>query len=186
MSQLPLWISSAMVLLGIFRLGVDRESPLRRTLLRPAVLGLLSAVLLLVAAGGAVRWPYLLVALTALVGIWEGYAGAYGSLRGSRTRRSAARQVQVCATWLAGVLLNLSVLNISFQQLHPGTFQWRGEPASLLDVAYLTLLTFTSSGYGDVLPGTATGKLLAMLTSGAGLVYATILCTALLGSLRED
>jgi hypothetical protein len=185
-SQLPLWLSSAGLVLGVFGLGIDPGSPLRRTLLRPPVLALLSILVMVVASGETARWPYTLIGMAALLGIWEGYAGAYRSLRTGPGRRSPMRQVQVCAIWLAGALLNLTLLNMSFQHLYPGTFEWRGGPASPLDVAYLTLLTFASSGYGDVLPGTVTGKLLSMVTSAAGLIYATILFTALFQALRED
>jgi len=65
-------------------------------------------------------------------------------------------------------------------------FEWRGLPASALDVAYFTLLTFASGGYGDVLPTRPLGKLLAMLTSLSGLLFATILFAALFHRLRSE
>jgi hypothetical protein len=185
-SQLAVWFSAGALLVGIFWLGIDVDGPLIRALLRPTVLAGLSTVLMVVGAGEPLRWPYGLVAMAALLGVLESYAGAYGALVSGGIGRRPAQQVQVCAAWLVGVLANLVLLNMAIQTLYPLTFIWRSGPASLLDVAYVTLLTFASGGYGDVLPQTLTGKVLAMFTSAAGLLYATILFTALFQAMRED
>lgn len=186
MGTMTLVICGAGLVLGIFRLGVGLHRPLLRALVRPAVAAGLGALLMLMAGGEPHRWPYSLVAATAVLGVWEAYAGVYGTLRAAGVRGSPVRQVQVCAIWLSAVLTNLTLLNMAVQSLFPATFAWRGAPASMLDVAYLTLLTFASGGYGDVVPMTVAGKLLSMLTSLAGLLYATILFTALFQTLRED
>lgn len=186
MSHLAVYISALALLAGIVWLGVDVSSPLVRALLRPIVLALLGLLLMVVTYGEPLRWPYGLVAMAGLLGVWESYAGIYGTLRIELTGRRPIQAVQVCAVWLAGVMTNLTLLNTAFQLLYPGTFQWRGEPATLLDMTYLTLLTFASSGYGDVLPVTPAGKVLTILTSMAGLLFATILFTALFQALRED
>ena len=117
---------------------------------------------------------------------WEAYAGAYQMLGATDLKRKPVQQVQICAAWLGNALLNLIMLNLAAFLAFPQTYQWRGEQASLLDVAYLTMLTFASGGYGDVLPATTLGKLLVMLTSFSGLIYATILFAALFHTLRED
>jgi hypothetical protein len=186
MSEAAVWVSGGALVMGIVWLGVDVSGPLMRALVRPAVLAGLATLLLIVNGGIPMRWPYMLIALAAALGVWESYAGAYGTLGMEGVRRSPRQQVQVCAAWLVGVIANLTLLNMAFQRLDPATFHAKGEPAGLLDVAYLTLLTFASGGYGDVMPQTVAGKVLSMVTSLGGLLYATILFTALFQALREE
>lgn len=186
MSQIAVYLSSMALLAGVIWLGVDVSSPLVRTLLRPLLLALLGTLVMVVAMAETMRWPYGLVSMATLLGLWESYGGIYGTLRTSLAGRRPVQAVQICTVWVVGVLANLTLLNMTFQLLYPSTFQWRGEVASLLDVAYLTLLTFASSGYGDVLPATAAGKVLSIITSLAGLLYATILFTALFQALRGE
>lgn len=167
-------------------LGRTPANPLMHTLLRPALLALMSFLLLLMAAGEPIRWPFALVACASLIGLWEGYGGVYRLLGSAMPPMSPTQQVRVCALWLLNTLGNLMLLNAAVQLGYPGTFQWRNEAASLLDIAYFTLLTFASGGYGDVLPATPLGKGLAMLTSLGGLTYATILFAALFHQLRAE
>lgn len=187
MSQLILWTCAVALCIGIFWLGVDSTSLLMRVLVRPAILALMALLLMVVAAGEQVVWPHALIAVAAMLGLWESYAGAYaliGSTHG--LGRDAALQVKICAGWLGNALANLTLLNLAAHQAYAGTFRWQGESASVLDVAYLTILTFASGGYGDVLPATVMGKSLVMLTSMAGLIFATILFAALFESLRAE
>lgn len=186
MSQLILGVAAAAIILGLFWLGLEPGSPLARVLLRPAVMALLAMALIVLAVGEHVRWPYALVAAAATMGLWEAYAGAYQMLGEASVKRKPVQQVQICAAWLGNALLNLILLNMAAFLAYPQTYQWRGEQASILDVAYLTMLTFASGGYGDVLPATTLGKLLVMITSFSGLIYATILFAALFHALRED
>lgn len=185
MSQLLLYLAAAAVSLGVFWLGGRTGDGLVRVLLRPAVLGLMALLLLLIASGEELRWPYGLISSAVLMGLWESYAGAYRLVGLPGPAGSSLRRVRVCAAWLVGALLNLSLLNLAAQLAYPGTFLWRGDSASLLDVIYLTVLTFASGGYGDVLPANVLGKLLVMLTSLAGLIYATILFAALFQTIRD-
>ena len=150
-----------------------------RVLLRPAVFALLSIFLLVVSVRQTALWPYGLVTTISLVAVWDGYLGIYYMLKLRRGAAAPGAQLQACAVWLVNTIANLTLLNTAAQLAFPGTWEWRGAPASVLDVAYLTLLTFGSSGYGDVLPATTIGKALSMLTSFAGLVYATMFFTAL-------
>lgn len=122
---------------------------------------------------------FAVVAAGCLAALFDGYAGVWFLLRNGEGRRGAGLQVQVCAVWLVGTLAYFTLLNTTAQLALPGTFQWRDGPASALDVAYFTVLTFGSSGYGDILPVSGLGKALAMLTSLGGLTYATFLFTAL-------
>jgi len=171
--------------LGILWLGGRPVRSVRRLLLRPALLALLGIFLLILAAGFGVRWPLGLAAAAAAAALAEAYGGIYHLVRTASRNDSVARQVRLCLLWLAVTLLNLTLLNLSASVAYPGTFRSGGQIATHLDVVYLTLLTFTSVGYGDVIPGSPLGQILMMLTSLAGLLYATLLATALYHTMRE-
>lgn len=185
MTLTALLISAAAILTCIPWLGAEPVSPLVRTLLRPAMLALSATLVLLLAADQPMRWPYALSAAASLLGIWECFAGVYRLLGTGGTARTPVRQIQVCTLWLATAVANLALLNVAAHLAIPGTFEWRGREASIMDIVYFTLLSFASSGYGDVLPGNSLGKMLAMVASSAGLAYATIIFAALLDSLRQ-
>lgn len=158
------------------------DMPLRRFVPRLLLLGALAVLLCLLAlAPQPSPWSFVLVGAGCLVAIVDGYAGVWLMLRRPRRvrRRNVGLQMQVCLVWLINTLAFLTLLNTSAELAVPGTFLWRDGPASLLDVAYLTTLTFASGGYGDILPGNHVGKALTMLTSLAGLIYATLLVTAI-------
>ncbi|MFZ5824450.1 MAG: potassium channel family protein [Bacillota bacterium] len=187
MAQLVLLTATGGLLVTIFWLGRDRADLLLHTLLRPALLAMMALLLLVIALDADALWPYGLVAAACFVGLWESYSGVYQLLAApAAPRTTAVEQVRICAAWMINVLSNLVLLNFAAYLAFPSTYQWRDQPASLLDVAYFTMLTFASGGYGDVLPATALGKLLAMLTSICGLTYATILFAALFQRLRAD
>ncbi|MBY6274658.1 potassium channel family protein [Symbiobacterium thermophilum] len=170
---------------AVIWLGTDRDDRLSHTLVRPAVMALLSLLLLVILAE-AEFWAYSLSAAAAGIGLWESYLGAYLLMSAPVSRTGPVAQVRTTARWLLNTLANLMLLNLSAQLAFPHTFEWRGIPASALDVAYFTVLTFASGGYGDVLPASPLGKLLAMLTSVSGLLFATILFAALFHRLREE
>lgn len=142
------------------------------------VLGMAVLLLLLVTAPQSSQWPFALVGAACLAAVWDGYAGIFRMLKSPRRARKTVDQIEVCLIWLVNTLAYLTLLNTAAELAMPGTFEWRGGPATALDVAYLTCLTFASSGYGDVLPVTTLGKGLAMLTSMCGFLYATMLFTA--------
>lgn len=166
-------------------LGADRADRLSHTLVRPAVMALLG-LLLLVLLGQEQGWSSALAAAAAGIGLWESFNGVYRLLYLPVARTGPVAQVRTTARWLFNTLGNLVLLNLSAQLAYPHTFEWRDLPATALDVAYFTLLTFASGGYGDVVPGTPLGKLLAMLTSLSGLLFATILFAALFHRLRAE
>jgi len=166
-------------------LGADRADRLSHTLVRPAVMALFG-LLLLVLLGEEPRWASALGAAAAAIGLWESFNGVYQLLYVPVARTGPVAQVRTTGRWLFNTLGNLVLLNLSAQLAFPHTFQWRDLPATALDVAYFTMLTFASGGYGDVVPGTPLGKLLAMLTSLSGLLFATILFAALFHRLRAE
>ena len=156
------------------------ETARRRFLPRALLVAAMAALLLLMAAAPQPsRWSFVLVGAGCLAAIADGYAGIFFMLRSPRRERRPGLQLQVCALWLVNTLAYLVLLNTAAELAVPGSFQLQGGQASLLDVAYLTILTFASSGYGDVLPANPLGKLLSMLTSFSGLLYATMLFTAI-------
>lgn len=186
MGHLVLVTATGGLLATIFWLGRDSADLLQHTLIRPALLALMGLLLMLLALEGSSVWPYGLIALSCLVGLWESYGGVYHLLATPAHRTTPVEQVRICAAWLVNVLANLILLNLAAYRAFPQSFEWRGTAASMLDIAYFTLLTFASGGYGDVLPATALGKGLAMLTSLSGLTYATILFAALFQRFRAD
>lgn len=147
-------------------------------LARPALL-LLAATALLLADGGAPsRWLCAAGAAASFAAVWDGYAGVYRMLQAPR-RAGAGARLQLCMLWLTVTVAGFILLNLAFELALPGTFRLHSGAASPLDVAYLTLLTFASGGYGDIFPVTPVGKVLTMLTTLGGLVYATMFMTAL-------
>lgn len=186
MGHLLLLTATGGLLATLLWLGRDQADRLLQTLLRPALLALMALLLALVTAGQGVRWPYGLIAAACLAGLWESYAGVYRTLAVPAPRATPTRQVQICVVWLINVLANLVLLNSAAQLAYPASFEWRGRAASQLDIAYLTLLTFASGGYGDVVPATSLAKGLVMLTSMAGFTYATILFAAVFRRFRAD
>jgi hypothetical protein len=147
-------------------------------LTRPTLLLLAAAGLLLAAAGAPARWLCAAAAAASFTAVWDGYAGIYRMLRAPR-RAAPGVQLNLCMLWLLATLAGFSLLNLAFEQALPGTFRLHSGAASPLDVAYLTLLTFASGGYGDIFPVTPVGKVLTMLTTLGGLIYATMFMTAL-------
>lgn len=148
---------------------------------RPTLLLCLAATALLLtgaAAGAHVRWLCAAGAGASFAAVWDGYTGVFQMLRAPR-RASPGLQLQLCMLWLQATLVGFSLLNLAFERALPGTFLIRNGPATPLDVAYLTLLTFASGGYGDIFPATPVGKVLTMLTTLGGLIYATMFMTAL-------
>jgi hypothetical protein len=148
------------------------------TLNRPTVLLVVAAAFLLAAGGAPVRWLCAAGAAASFAAVWDGYAGVYRLLRAPR-RANPGVQLSLCMLWLLATLAGFTLLNLAFEQALPGTFRLHSGAASPLDVAYLTLLTFASGGYGDIFPGTPVGKVLTMLTTLGGLIYATMFMTAL-------
>jgi hypothetical protein len=154
--------------------------------LRPALLiGAATYVAVLCSATSA-KWPYGLIAVAGAVGLWESNLTVYRLLRSSYIRRRAGRYLQVCALWMVNLIANLGLLNLAVQLALPGTFESRTGSVSAIDVLYFTVLTFASGGYGDILPASATGKVLSMVTTLVGFFYASTLCAVILQQLSAQ
>lgn len=153
---------------------------------RPAVLIGAAALLTRLATATPARWPYGLVALAGLIGLWESNLTVYRLLRSSYIREGTERYLQVCALWMVNLIIDLGLLNLAAQMAFPGTFESRTGSVSPIDVLYFTVLTFASGGYGDVVPASAVGKALAMVTILIGFFYASTLCAATLQQLSPN
>lgn len=85
---------------------------------------------------------------------------------------------------ISGFLLLGLLGGFLFQTLElakPHSFKLLTDSGSLFDLHYLSFVTLTSLGYGDVTPITQAGKTLAILLSVAGQLYLTILVAILIG-----
>lgn len=153
---------------------------------RPALLIGAATLLTLLASTNAAKWPYGLVAIAGALGLWESNLTVYRFLRSSITRRGTTRYLQVCALWIGNLIADLWLLNLAVQLAWPGTFESRTGAVSAIDVLYFTVLTFASGGYGDILPASATGKILSIITTLVGFFYASTLCAAILQQLSVD
>lgn len=85
---------------------------------------------------------------------------------------------------ISGFLLLGIIGGLSFQALemsHPNSFKLLMTNGSLFDLHYLSFVTLTSLGYGDVTPLTQAGKTMTIILSVAGQLYLTILIAILIG-----
>lgn len=164
-----------------------RQGPiLRGMVLRPAFLIGTALLLTFLSATSTATWPYILVALAGLVGLWESNRTVYRLLHSTLLRRRTGRYLELCALWMVNLIADLWLLNVAVQLALPGTFESRTGGASMIDVLYFTVLTFASGGYGDILPASPTGKALSIFTTLIGFFYASTLCAAILQQLSAD
>lgn len=155
-------------------------------ILRPAWLVGAATVLALLSSASTAKWPYGLVALAGVVGLWETNLTVYRLLRSTYVRAGTERFVQVCALWMINLIVHLGLINLAAQLALPGTFESRTGSVAAIDVLYFTVLTFASGGYGDIVPASAVGKALAMVTILIGFFYASTLCAATLQQLSTN
>lgn len=91
---------------------------------------------------------------------------------------------------LMGALAAYLMMALIFSQLYrltaiyqPGAFLWMGSAADYESIVskltYFSMVTLTSLGYGDIVPGVATTRSLAMLEALFGVLYPALLITRL-------
>ncbi len=80
---------------------------------------------------------------------------------------------------LLGILF--SSIAILLNNFAPGSFQSSQGPLGRNDLIYYTIVTLTTTGYGDVLPVTPGAKNLAMIIAVCGQIYVAFLVGVLVG-----
>lgn len=83
---------------------------------------------------------------------------------------------------LAMIILNLFMATCIINQAYPGAFS--NNPTSF-DLFYYTIITFTTIGYGDIVPVTIPAKVISMLIAFTSVVCITIFLSTVL-SYREE
>lgn len=100
-----------------------------------------------------------------------------------------AVNLEIIYAAISGFLLLGLLGGFFFQTLElakPHSFKLLTDSGSLFDLHYLSFVTLTSLGYGDVTPITQAGKTLAILLSVAGQLYLTILVAILIGKYLSE
>lgn len=113
----------------------------------------------------------------------------YGLIRQTATAKKVTERVivdSISGFLLVGLLYGIVAFAIF--RLHPDAFRFPEGPidASLTiekmsDIIYYTFVTYTTTGYGDILPATPGMKSLATLISASGQLYVAIIIALLVG-----
>lgn len=152
------------------------------TILRQTALACTAIFVALLSARPAPpTWLLGLFALAGLLGLWETNRWVYQRLSMPVAEGESPSPLRVCATAMINLVTNLTLLNLTAHLALPGTFiRLPSGAVTVWDVLYFTILTFASGGYGDLIPGSALGKALSMVTMLVGFFYASTLCAAIL------
>jgi len=96
-----------------------------------------------------------------------------------RVRAGVAGYLLLGVFWF----FQLIVANHAF----PGALidQVTGKPLMIADHLYFSFVTLTSLGYGDIVPGSPAGKVLAILCSLSGALYLAVFVSYLVSGLRS-
>jgi hypothetical protein len=113
----------------------------------------------------------------------------YGLIRQTATAKRVTERVisdSISGFLLVGLLYG--IIAFAIFRLHPDAFRFPEGPidASLTrekmsDIMYYTFVTYTTTGYGDILPATSGVKALATLISATGQLYIAIIIALLVG-----
>ena len=98
------------------------------------------------------------------------------------TRRDPAYVWIAYLAWSVFICSILSVFAIEYDLL-PHTPELYRRP--LIDYLYYEIITFTTVGYGDIIPSTAQGKLLAMCTALLGATHGVTFVALVLQALTQ-
>ena len=98
-------------------------------------------------------------------------------------QRARREPVWVWIGYLAWSVLICSILSVFAIEydLLPHT----PEPRPLIDYLYYEIITFTTVGYGDIIPATAQGKLLAICTALLGATHGVTFVAIILQALTQ-
>ena len=126
-----------------------------------------------------IRWVFLAAffALTA--------AGLFSYLRNSRSVDRAQLYTAVNIYLLLGLLW--AALYLAIDAFSPGSIQIGNHPADRqTDLLYLSLVTLSTIGYGDIVPLSGEARILAALEGVTGVLYIAITVALLVGRFRSE
>lgn len=105
-----------------------------------------------------------------------------------QTVRSETVTQRVIVDSVSGYLLQGVIFVIIIKliyQLNPGAYRFPDatdvSTSRYVDIIYFTFVTYTSTGYGDILPVSQSAKTLAVLTGISGQLYIAIIIALLVG-----
>ena len=152
----------------------------------PSVLLALGNVIFVVAGNtfrsGAltgIRWGFLAAffALTA--------AGLFSYLRNSRSVAQAQLYTAVSIYLLLGLLW--TTLYLAMDAFYPGSIRIGSLPADRqTELLYLSLITLSTIGYGDIVPLSGEARILAALEGVTGVLYIAITVALLVSRFRRE
>jgi len=79
-----------------------------------------------------------------------------------------------------------SSLTLFLNTVHPGSYHLQAGEIQFNDMVYYTLITLTTTGYGDVLPYTPGAKNLSMIIAVCGQIYVAFLVGVLVGKYTQQ
>jgi len=87
--------------------------------------------------------------------------------------------------WSIFICVILSAFAIEYDLFRPTSAGSTAHGRPLIDYLYFEIITFTTVGYGDIVPSTAQGKLLAMCTALLGATHGVTFVALFLLALTE-
>ena len=92
---------------------------------------------------------------------------------------------------LAGAIVGFFLLSVLFghvfralELIQPGSFALTDDGSATAELFYLSIVTITTLGYGDVLPISPTARMLAGVEAAFGTLYIAILIGRIVGALK--
>lgn len=153
--------------------------------------------LLLGAPAFVARWAEYVVDTQWLAGLWPLLTIAFFTFTVIVLLRQVIHDTTVTLDTIAGAICAYLLLSaiwalvfLLIELSHPGSFQVNGHPfdAPLLiggsrvpDFIYLSLITLSTVGYGDIVPVTRPARMLAALEGVIGQLYLAVLIARLIG-----
>ncbi|RDY26876.1 two pore domain potassium channel family protein [Romboutsia weinsteinii] len=90
---------------------------------------------------------------------------------------TASRITIISVLLLIMVILNLFLATCLINQIYPGSFS---NVSNNFDLFYYTIITFTTVGYGDIIPVTVPAKLIGIIISTTSVICITIFLSSVL------
>jgi hypothetical protein len=111
-------------------------------------------------------------------------AGLFSYLQEARTITRGHLYTAASIYLLTGMLW--FTLYSAIEKFYPGSFlQTTGSTNRPSDLLYFSLVTLTTLGYGDILPGSGEVRILAALEAGVGVLYVAITVALLVSGYKQ-